>query len=87
MAKEWTASEMGHKGGKTRAERFSKRQIAEWGKQGGRPTKMDADALARLRELLAKRKSQGECAKSLGVSTRTIGRMLARLRNQGAEVS
>jgi hypothetical protein len=80
MAKAWTASEMGHKGGKTRAERFSKRQIAEWGKQGGRPTKMGADGLARLRGLLAKGKSQAECAGALGVSTRTIGRVVARLK-------
>jgi DNA invertase Pin-like site-specific DNA recombinase len=80
MAKAWTASEMGHKGGKTRAERFTKRQIAEWGRQGGRPSKMGGDALARLRELLAKGKSQAECAEALGVSTRTIGRVVARLK-------
>ena len=80
MAKAWTASEMGHKGGKTRAERFTKRQIVEWGKQGGRPTKMDAEAVERLRGLLAKGKSQAECAKELGVSTRTIGRVVARLK-------
>lgn len=87
MAKAWTASEMGHKGGKTRAERFSKRQIAEWGKQGGRPSKMDAERLARLRDLLAKGKSQVECAESLGVSTRTIGRVVTRLKaSQGARV-
>ena len=82
MAQEWTASKMGHKGGKVRAERFSKRQIAEWGKQGGRPTKIDGEALARLRGLLAKGKSQGECAEALGVSTRTIGRILAQERKQ-----
>ena len=82
MAKEWTASDMGHKGGKTRAERFGRRQIAEWGKHGGRPTKMGGDALARLRGLLAKGKSQGECAEALGVSTRTIGRILAQERKQ-----
>jgi hypothetical protein len=80
MAKAWTASEMGHKGGKTRAERFTERQISEWGKEGGRPTKMDGDALARLRGLLAKGKSQTECAEALAVSTRTIGRVVARLK-------
>jgi hypothetical protein len=73
---------MGRKGVKTRAERFSKRQIAEWGKQGGRPTKVDGEALTTLRGLLAKGKSQGECAEALGVSTRTIGRILARERKQ-----
>ena len=82
MAKAWTASEMGRKGGKTRAERFSKRQIAEWGKLGGRPAKVEGRTLARLRELLAKGKSQGECAKALGVSTRTIGRILAQERKR-----
>jgi hypothetical protein len=55
MAQEWTAAKMGHKGGKTRAERFSKRQIAEWGKQGG-CGKLDANpmfvALLRARPLL-----------------------------------
>jgi hypothetical protein len=86
MAQEWTASEMGRKGGKTRAERFSKRQIAEWGKQGGRPTKIGGEALARLRELLAKGKSQGECAEALGVSVRTIGRIVARESKQSSRV-
>ena len=82
MTQEWTASNMGRKGGKTRAERFSKRQIAEWGKQGGRPNKIAGEALARLRGLLAKGKSQAECAEVLNVSTRTIGRILARERKQ-----
>jgi hypothetical protein len=80
MAQEWTASDMGRKGGRSRAERFTKRQIVEWGKQGGRPAKLDGKALKRLRELLAKGKSQGECAEALGVSTRTIGRFVARLK-------
>ena len=58
MAKAWTASEMGHKGAKTRAERFSKRQVVEWGKQGRRPSKIKGDTLARLRDLVAKGKNQ-----------------------------
>ncbi len=82
MAQEWTASKMGHKGGKVRAERFSKRQIAEWGKRGGRPTKIDAKALEKFRKLLAKGKSQGECAEALAVSTRTIGRIVAQERKR-----
>ncbi len=84
MAQEWTPSKMGRKGGKTRAERFSKRQIAEWGKLGGRPNKIDGEALARLRGLLAKGKSQAECAEALGVSVRTIGRFVA---HEGKESS
>jgi hypothetical protein len=84
MAQEWTASKMGRKGGKNRAERFSKRQIAEWGKRGGRPTKIDGKALAKLWELLAKGKSQGECADALSVSARTVGRIVARERKQSS---
>jgi general stress protein YciG len=80
MAKAWTASEMGRKGGKTRAKHFSKEQISKWGKQGGRPSKMDREALESLRGLLASGKSQGECAEMLGVCTRTIGRVVARLK-------
>ena len=83
MEKEWTASEMGRKGGKSRAERFSKRQISAWGKQGGRPAKLDTESLARLRELVAKGKSQAECSEALGVSLRTIGRAVARLKGIG----
>jgi hypothetical protein len=86
MAQEWTASNMGRKGGKTRAERFSKRQIAEWGKQGGRPTKIEGEALARLRGLLAKGKSQGECAETFGVSVRTIGRIVAQESKESSRV-
>ncbi len=86
MAEEWTASKMGRKGGKTRAGRFSKRQISEWGEQGGRPTKIDAKALERLRELLAKGKSQGECAEALGVSVRTIGRIVANENKKSSRV-
>ena len=77
MAKQWTASEMGRKGGSIRAERFSKRQIAAWGKLGGRPPALDAKALAKLKGLLSKGRTQAECAKVLGVSTRTISRTLA----------
>ena len=80
MAKAWTASEMGRKGGKTRAERFSKRQLTEWGKQGGRPAKLDGKAIAKLRKLLDRGKSHAECAEALRVSTRTIARFLARLK-------
>ena len=78
MAKGITASEMGKRGAATRAQRYSKDQIRAWGKMGGRPAKLDRRAVARLRKLLATGKSQAECARVLGVSTRTIGRVLAR---------
>lgn len=48
--------------------------------RGGRPTKMDGEALEMLRELLANGKSHAECADELRVSARTIGRVVARLK-------
>jgi hypothetical protein len=78
-----TVSEMARMGGLARAKAHSKAKIRQWGRQGGRPTKMDRAALARLRELLAKGKSQADCADALGVSTRTIGRVVARLKRGG----
>ncbi len=78
MAKGITASEMGKRGGATRAQRYSKEQIKKWGRLGGRPATLDRRAIGRLMKLLAAGKGQAECAKLLGVSTRTIGRALAR---------
>jgi hypothetical protein len=78
--KPMTVSEMARMGGLARAKAHSKAQIRKWGKQGGRPASIDGKALARLRELLAKGKSQSECADALGVSTRTIGRIVARFK-------
>jgi hypothetical protein len=37
-------------------------------------------AIARLRKLLASGKSQAECARLLGVSTRTVGRVVAEMK-------
>ncbi len=78
MAKGITASEMGKRGAATRAQRYTTEQIRQWGKMGGRPAKLDRRAIARLRKLLASGKSQAECASVFGVSTRTIGRVLAK---------
>jgi hypothetical protein len=66
--------EMGEGGGAARARTYTKAQLRSWGKLGGRPTELNRQAVARLRTLLVSGKSQAECAKVLGVSTRTIGR-------------
>lgn len=76
--KPMTVVEMARMGGIARAKAHGKAQIQAWGKQGGRPGKLDRKALALLRRLLASGKSQAECARVLGVSVRTIGRVVAR---------
>jgi hypothetical protein len=55
-------------------------QPRKWGKEGGRPASLDRKDLARLEALLHQGKSQAECAKVLGVSVRTIGRFVARMK-------
>jgi hypothetical protein len=47
-----TANEMGRRGGRTRAKRYSKAQTPAWGKLGGRPPKLDKAALTKLRQML-----------------------------------
>jgi hypothetical protein len=76
-----TASEMGRKGGTTRANRYSRAQIRAWGKLGGRPQKLDGAALVRLRSMLGHGQSKAEAAKRLGISVRTLDRYLARVRD------
>ena len=66
--------------GRARAKAYSKAQLRAWGEQGGRPPVLDQPAHALLRKLLAEGKSQGECAKVMGVSLRTIGRVAARMK-------
>jgi hypothetical protein len=80
MANELTVREMASMGGRARAKTYSKAQLRVWGKQGGRPGKLDCKALGRLRKLLGSGKSQSECAAMLGVSVRTVGRLVARMR-------
>jgi DNA invertase Pin-like site-specific DNA recombinase len=79
MRKEWTASEMGHKGGKARADHFSKRQIRAWGKLGGRPSMLAGKARDRLDRMLEEGRPHAEIAKAFGVSLRTVGRYKRRL--------
>jgi hypothetical protein len=80
MAKELTVREMARMGGMARAKAHSKAQLRAWGKQGGRPVAMDRKALPRLEALLGRGKSQAECARMFGVSVRTIGRVVARMK-------
>jgi hypothetical protein len=76
--KPMTVVEMASMGGIARAKVYSKAQLRTWGKRGGRPTSLDGKAIARLRRLLSAGKSQAECATTLGVSVRTVGRVVAR---------
>jgi hypothetical protein len=73
-------SEMARLGGNARARAYSKAQLREWAKQGGRPASLDGNGLAELQVLLGEGKTQGECAKLLGVSARTIGRAVAKMK-------
>jgi len=72
-----TASEMGKKGGATRAKRYSQAQIRAWGKLGGRPQKLNRAALAKLHSMLRQGRSKAEAAKQVGISVRTLDRYLA----------
>jgi len=75
-----TVAEMARMGGIARAKAHSKAQLRAWGKQGGRPASFDGNAITQLRRLLKAGKSQVECATILGVSVRTIGRVVARMK-------
>ena len=80
MAKELTVREMASMGGRARAKAHSRAEIRRWGKRGGRPVLLDRKALARLQKLLSAGKSQTDCETILGVSIRTIGRVVARMK-------
>ncbi len=80
MAKELTVRQMASMGGRARAEKYGKRQIRAWGKQGGRPRRVTGKTLERLRRMLAAGKPHAEISRELGVSLRTVGRVLARLK-------
>jgi hypothetical protein len=80
MAKELTVREMARMGGVARAKAHSKAQLRKWRKEGGRPVSLDRESLTRLEALLHRGRSQAECARMFGVSVRTIGRAVARMR-------
>jgi hypothetical protein len=73
-------------GGRARAKTYSKAQLRAWGEQGGRSGKLDRKAFARLRKLLASGMSQAECASKIGVSARTVGRAVARMKRVVSEL-
>ena len=78
--KPMTVAEMARMGGLARAKAHGKAQLRKWGKEGGRPVLLDTKAVARARKLLRAGKSQSECATILGVSVRTVGRVVARFK-------
>jgi hypothetical protein len=82
--KQVTASEIGKLGGRARAARHSKRELSEWAKLGGRTAKLDGEALSQIEAMLRQGKSQSDCAAALGVSTRTIGRAVARMKTENS---
>jgi len=80
MAKELTVRGMASMGGRDRSEMYSKRQLKAWAKLGGRKPKLSEKEWARLFAMLKAGKTQTECAREFGISTRTIGRAVAKKR-------
>jgi DNA invertase Pin-like site-specific DNA recombinase len=78
MAKELTAREMASMGGRARCEKYSKRQLKAWAKLGGRNPKLGEQEWAELFAMLKAGKTQEECAREFNISTRTIGRAVAK---------
>ena len=78
MAKELTVREMASMGGRARAEKYSKRQLKAWAKLAGRKPKLTERRRAQLLSMLNGGKTQAQCAREFGISTRTIGRIVAR---------
>ena len=78
MAKELTAREMASMGGRARSEKYSARQIKEWGAMGGRKPKLSEQEWTELFAMLEANKTQEECARKFNISTRTIGRAVAK---------
>ena len=75
-----TVAEMASMGGRARAARYTREQLREFARDAGRLAKLDRKGLATLKRLLATGTTQAECAAILGVSARTIGRAVARMR-------
>jgi hypothetical protein len=78
--KPMTVAEMASMGGRARTAKYSHEEICEFARDAGRPAKLDGRARRRLKQLLEAGRSQAECATELGVSPRTIGRAVARMR-------
>ncbi len=76
--KPMTVTEMARMGGIARSRAHTKAELRAWGKEGGRPRKLDGKALISLEKMLAEGKSQAECARILRVSVRTVGRIVTK---------
>jgi hypothetical protein len=85
MGKELTVREMASMGGLARARKYSKRQLRQWAKLAGRKPKLTGKEWTRLFAMLSAGKTQLECAHEFGISTRTIGRAVAKRRAGGAK--
>jgi hypothetical protein len=77
MTKELTVREMASMGGRARSEKYSKRQLKAWAKLGGRSPKLSEKQRAQLFSMLKGGKTQAQCAREFGISTRTVGRIVA----------
>jgi transposase len=85
MAKELTVRELARMGGRARAKAYSKAQLRAWGKQGGRPPALSPKQIQRIAEWTHQEIGQEIIAQRLGVSVRTVGRHLHRLRFRKTE--
>jgi len=75
-----TVVEMARMGGRARAAKYTPEQLARFSRNAGRPLKLDGRARRKLWAMLAAGRSHAECAAELGISVRTIGRVVARMR-------
>ena len=78
-----TVTEMARMGGRARAAKYTPEQLAEFSKNAGRPAKLDGKARRKLWAMLAVGTSHAECAAEMGVSIRTVGRLVAGRRRSG----
>ena len=63
----------GSEGGKTRAARYSKEQLSEWGKMGGRPRKDGGSQNAAPAAKKGKATTAKKAGKAAGKTARAIG--------------
>jgi DNA invertase Pin-like site-specific DNA recombinase len=80
--KPMTVAEMARMGGIARAEAHSKAEVRAWSKLGGRKPKLSEKQWARLFRWCDEGKTQEQCAREFGISTRTVGRYLRQLRER-----
>ena len=78
MAKELTIREVASMGGRARSEKYDKGQLTAWATLGGRKPKLTKKEWKRVFAVLDSGKTHAECAREFGISTRTIGRAVAR---------